>query len=341
MSEAGPSNQIAKNAPIGPNQEWIVEYANTMNLTIDQARIKLAEFAKIEESEQQKPPPPPPPVPAPAPAPAPAAAPAQSVDKLDAVIARMQQMNHKIDSMETENKTLRHRIDSVEVENKNLRNELNKVRNQSQNNRGPPRNDANTTQLNNKYNALEKQSNDKFANQDKWNATCRPIVEKSKQRLDNSEQRLQKIEESLYGETGMPRIEDDVGLLYEYCNVTVNRLYPGCKDLDEVREYWQSSKRLPPSLTRPSNPSPFHMGAMAGALPAPQSNNMPMGQNMMPQQQHQQQMVPQQHSMMQQFSNPPMMQQQLPQQQQQPSQLPYGMNMLPYMGQGGMPPRFQ
>ncbi|KAI7541796.1 hypothetical protein KC331_g8355, partial [Hortaea werneckii] len=98
-------------------------------------------------------------------------------------------------------------------------------------------------------------------------------------------------------------------------------------------EYYETNGRLPPSLADRLNRSPFHMGSMAGALPAPQSNNMPMGQNMMPQQQQQQQQqqtVPQQHQMMQQFSNPPTMQQQfLLQQQEQAlqfSQLPYGMN---------------
>lgn len=68
---------------------------------------------------------------------------------------------------------------------------------------------------------------------------------------------------------------------------------------------------------------------MAGALPASQLNNTPMGQDIMPQQQqHQQeQMMPQQYQMMQQFSNTPTMQQQ--QQPLQSRQLPYGMNPSP------------
>ncbi|GAB1734042.1 hypothetical protein NU195Hw_g7640t1 [Hortaea werneckii] len=217
-------------------------------------------------------------------------------------------------NLEADNMRLGHKLEDVEEENKKLRKQLKNLKTQSYNN---------------------------IVKQNAWNATAEG-------RTKESENRLDKIEELLHGENGMPKIEDDVALLYEYCNISVNRIYPECKDLNEVRQYWQSSNRLPPSLTRPSNPSPFHKGAMAGGFPAPQSNNMPMGQNMMPQQQQQQsmvpqqqpqqQMVPQQHPMMQQFSNPPMMQQQMPQQQQQPM---YGPAMMPYMGQGGMPPHYQ
>ncbi|KAI6914736.1 hypothetical protein KC318_g1715 [Hortaea werneckii] len=103
--------------------------------------------------------------------------------------------------------------------------------------------------------------------------------------------------------------------------------FPECEGLNEAWKYYETNGRLPPSLADRLNRSPFHMGSMAGALLAPQSNNMPMGQNMMPQEQQQQQ------QMVQQFSNPPIIQQQFLQLQQEQalqfSQLPYGMNPSP------------
>ncbi|KAI6788626.1 hypothetical protein KC361_g8941 [Hortaea werneckii] len=340
MSNAGPSNQlITKNAPIGLNEDFVRSFANSMNLSMEQARIQLAEIQKPGQAATAAPPLPPPPPPP---------APTQSVDKRD-------------------NKTLRHKVDSVEVENKNLRNELNKVRNHSSGNRSPSRNDANTTQLSNKYIAFEKEANDKFANQDKWNAACKPIVEKSKQRLD-------KIEECLFGDVGMSKVETDVSFLYEFLAVLVNKNLPDCGGLNEAYEYYKSTRKLPPSFANKLKLSSFNMGSMAGALPAPQPNNTPMGQNMMPppqqqQQQQQQQMVPQQHQKPQQFPHPSMMHQQFPQQQlqlpfgmspspmgygpnhnnmlmpggqpqqqQQQQQPTYGSAMMPYLGQGGMLP---
>ncbi|GAB1739432.1 hypothetical protein NU219Hw_g4391t1 [Hortaea werneckii] len=127
-------------------------------------------------------------------------------------------------------------------------------------------------------------------------------------------------------------VEKKAQFLYEILTAVVNRNFPECQGLNEAWEFYESNGRLPPSLADTLNPSPLHMGSIAGALPAPQSNITPMGQNMMPQQQ-QQQMVPQQHQMMQQFSNTPIMQQQFSQQQQEQalqfSQLPYGMNPSP------------
>ncbi|KAI7212584.1 hypothetical protein KC333_g7046 [Hortaea werneckii] len=224
MSDARPSRQSIPN--VAPH---LKQFAEATNLSIDEARVKLAEMAK-----SRQPPPPPPP------------ASAQSVDESEAT-AQMQQMSH--------------RIDPVEAGNEKIGNELNE--------------------------------------------------------LNNNEKKVQ--------------------FLFEILTVVVNRNFPECEGLNEAWEYYETNGRLPPGLADRLNRSPFHMGSMAGALPAPQSNNMPMGQNMMPQQQQQQQqqqqMVPQQHQMMQQFSNPPIMQQQFLQQQQEQalqfSQLPYGMNPSP------------
>ncbi|KAI6863943.1 hypothetical protein KC343_g524 [Hortaea werneckii] len=292
MSEASPSRQsIHHNAPIRHNEDFVAEFAKSMNLSIDRTRDMLMEIQRLEQAAAPPSPPPP--------------APAQLADKLEALIASTQQLSRTMYNLEADNMRLGHKLEDVAEENKKLRKELNNLKSQSYNN---------------------------IVKQNARNATAEG-------RTKESENRLDKIEELLHGDNGMPKIEDDVALLYEYCNVSVNRIYPECQDLNEVREHWQTFNRLPPSLTRPSNPSLFHMGGMAGALPAFQSNNTPMGQNMMPQQQQKQQMVPQQHPMMQQFSNPPMMQQQVPQQQQQQQQ--YGMNMMPYMGHGGMPPHYQ
>ncbi|KAI6909976.1 hypothetical protein KC318_g2997 [Hortaea werneckii] len=227
MSDAGPSRQSVPN--VAPH---LKQFAEATNLSIDEARVKLAEITK----SRQPPLPPPPP------------ASAQSVDESEAVTAQMQQMSH-------------HGIDSVEADNRNIRNELNE--------------------------------------------------------LENNGKMVQ--------------------FLYEILTVVVNRNFPECQGLNEAWEFYESNGRLPPSLADTLNPSPFHMGSIAGALPAPQSNITPMGQNMMPQQQQQQQqqqMVPQQHQMMQRFSNPPIVQQQIPHQQQQEqalqfSQLPHGMNPSP------------
>ncbi|KAI7200109.1 hypothetical protein KC343_g2298 [Hortaea werneckii] len=111
-------------------------------------------------------------------------------------------------------------------------------------------------------------------------------------------------------ENGMPTVEKKVQFLHE-----LN--FPECEGVNAAWKYYESNGRLPPSLADKLDPSLFQMGSIAGALPASQSNNTPMVQNMMPQQ----------YQMMQQFSNTPTMQQQ--QQPLQSSQLPYGMNPSP------------
>lgn len=96
MSDADPSRQSIPN--VAPH---IKQFAESTNLPIDEARVKLA---KMANSEQLSPPP---------------AASAQSSDKSEASIAQAQQMSHNNDSPESEIG--------------NLRNELNRLKSQYEN----------------------------------------------------------------------------------------------------------------------------------------------------------------------------------------------------------------
>ena len=175
MSEAGSSRQsIHHNAPIRHNEDFVVAFAKSMNLSIDRARDMLMEIQRLEQAAVPPSPPPPPPPPPPP-------APAQLADKLEALIASTQQLSRTMYNLEADNMRLGHKLEDVEEENKKLRKQLKNLKTQSYNN---------------------------IVKQNAWNATAEG-------RTKESENRLDKIEELLHGENGMPKIEDDVALLYE------------------------------------------------------------------------------------------------------------------------------
>lgn len=90
MSDAGPSRQLIPN--VAPH---LKQFADATNLSIDEARVKLAGMAK-----SRQPPPPPP-------------ASAQSVDESEAVTAQMQQMSHGIDSVEADNGSIGNEVNEL------------------------------------------------------------------------------------------------------------------------------------------------------------------------------------------------------------------------------------
>lgn len=118
---------------------------------------------------------------APAPPPPTPAAPAELVDKLEALIASTQQLSRTMYNLEADNMRLGHKLEDVEEENKKLRKELNNLKSQSYNN---------------------------IVKQNAWNATAEG-------RAKESENRLDRIEQSLYGEGAFPKVQDDVRFLYD------------------------------------------------------------------------------------------------------------------------------